>query len=90
MLTLGPFATGRRWNATPFSGDANTDACREPAPNPSRIIRPAFVQRSTFCTESTWTVSTKLPSIVCEVNWNASAPFQMSAPLADTVYRMPS
>src|SRR3954454_1111283 len=81
----------------PLPGETNSDAWRALASRLSRIITPALVQTSTFCTESTRVViSHQLGSVTDTVSpvdvyayWNASAVPQMSAPLPFTVKTPP-
>src|SRR5688572_7642488 len=52
-LVEAPPAVTRRWKTIPLPGLTSMNACGEPALSVSRIMTPAFVHASTFCTDAT-------------------------------------
>ena len=63
VCTLMPPVVRRRWNAMPRSvrGVARSETWREPGASVSRIISPAFTQRSRFSMLATRVVTAKFP-----------------------------
>jgi hypothetical protein len=76
------FATFRHWKARPLPGVAKSaanGAVGSEAP-PARIMMPALVQASVFCTEAIRAVIVPSADRDCHAYWKPIEEFQMSAP----------
>ena len=85
-LTLGVVCVAvRTCHATPFPGVSASSTNRLSARADSRTITPALAQEFVFCWAVTCATTVPLPTSGCDVKWNWSVMFQMSAPPPATV-----